>query len=365
MLDASISTVMLSNAALSNAVLSPGAMPDLATPAGWLPIAFLAVMGLAMLAYVVLDGYDLGVGILMRRADDAQKDRMVASIGPFWDANETWLVLGVGVLLVAFPAAHGVILGALYLPVALMLLGLTLRGVAFDFRVKAKAQHKPLWNRAFYAGSLLATAAQGYMLGQLVMGFAPGWGPVLFGLLIAVCLVAGYALLGAGWLIVKTDGELQLRAVRWARGSLWLCALGIAAVSIATPWLSERIFDKWFALPYLVLLAPVPIATGVLFLVIDRSLRRLPVRLGQGNEYGAWVPFGCTIGIFLLAFYGLAYSLFPYLVVDEITIWQAAAAPESLMIVFVGACVVLPVIVGYTVFAYRVFRGKAQALDYG
>jgi cytochrome d ubiquinol oxidase subunit II len=339
--------------------------PDLTTPAGWLPVAFLAVMGLAMLAYVVLDGYDLGVGILMRRADDAQKDRMVASIGPFWDANETWLVLGVGVLLVAFPAAHGVILGALYLPVALMLLGLTLRGVAFDFRVKAKAQHKPLWNRAFYAGSLLATAAQGYMLGQLVMGFAPGWGPVLFGLLIAVCLVAGYALLGAGWLIVKTDGELQLRAVRWARGSLWLCALGIAAVSIATPWLSERIFDKWFALPYLVLLAPVPIATGVLFLVIDRSLRRLPVRLAQGNEYGAWVPFGCTIGIFLLAFYGLAYSLFPYLVVEEITIWQAAAAPESLMIVFVGACVVLPVIVGYTVFAYRVFRGKAQALDYG
>jgi cytochrome bd ubiquinol oxidase subunit II len=337
---------------------------DLTTPAGWLPVAFLAVMGLAMLAYVVLDGYDLGVGILMRRADDAQKDRMVASIGPFWDANETWLVLGVGVLLVAFPQAHGVILGALYLPVALMLLGLTLRGVAFDFRVKAKAQHKPLWNRAFYAGSLIATLAQGYMLGQLVMGFEGGWGAMAFGVLIAVCLVAGYALLGAGWLIIKTDGELQQQAVRWARGSLWLTALGVAAVSIATPWLSERIFDKWFSLPYIVLLAPVPIATAVLFFVVDRSLRRLPVRLGQGNEYGAWVPFGGTIGIFLLAFYGLAYSLFPYLVVEQLTIWQAAAAPESLMIVFVGACVVLPVIVGYTVFAYRVFGGKAQALDY-
>lgn len=337
---------------------------DLATPAGWLPVAFLVVMGLAMLAYVVLDGYDLGVGILMRRADDADKDRMVASIGPFWDANETWLVLGVGILLVAFPMAHGVILGALYLPVALMLLGLTLRGVAFDFRVKAKAERKPLWNRAFYAGSLIATLAQGYMLGLLVMGFEAGWGAMAFGALIAVCLVAGYSLLGASWLIIKTEGALQQRAVQWARSSLWMTAVGIAAVSLATPWLSERIFDKWFSLPWIVLLAPVPLATVVLFFVVDRSLRRLPTRLAEGNEYGAWVPLGGTIGIFLLAFYGLAYSLFPYLVVDQMTIWQAAAAPESLMIIFVGACVVLPVIIGYTAFAYRVFRGKAQPLDY-
>ena len=338
--------------------------PDLSTPAGWLPVAFTVVMGLAMLAYVVLDGYDLGVGVLMRRASDEHKDRMVASIGPFWDANETWLVLGVGILLVAFPFAHGMILQALYLPVAIMLLGLTLRGVAFDFRVKAKAQHKHAWNMAFYAGSLIATVAQGYMLGQLVMGFEGGWGAALFGLVIGVCLVAGYALLGAGWLIIKTEGELQQRAVRWARGSLWLTALGIAAVSIATPLLSERIFDKWFTLPWVVLLAPVPIATAALFFIVDRSLRRLPTRLADGNEYGAWVPFGGAIGIFLLAFYGLAYSLFPYLVIERMTIWQAAASPESLMIIFVGACVVLPVIVGYTVFAYRVFGGKARALDY-
>ncbi|WP_397607336.1 cytochrome d ubiquinol oxidase subunit II [Silanimonas sp.] len=339
-------------------------IPDLSTPAGWLPVAFTVVMGLAMLAYVVLDGYDLGVGVLMRRASDEDKDRMVASIGPFWDANETWLVLGVGILLVAFPMAHGVILQALYLPVALMLLGLTLRGVAFDFRVKAKAQHKAAWNRAFYAGSLIATLAQGFMLGQLVMGFEAGWGAFAFGVLIGVCLVAGYALLGAGWLIIKTEGALQQQAVRWARGSLWLTALGIAAVSLATPMLSERIFDKWFALPWIVLLMPVPVATAVLFFVVDRSLRRLPTRLAEGNEYGAWVPFGGAIGIFMLAFYGLAYSLFPYLVVDRLTIWQAAAAPESLMIIFVGACVVLPVIIGYTVFAYRVFGGKAQSLDY-
>lgn len=329
-----------------------------------LPVIFMVLMGISMLVYVISDGYDLGVGMLMHRATPAEKDVMIASIGPFWDANETWLVLGVGILLVAFPRAHGAILTALYLPVAVMLLGLTLRGVAFDFRVKARDRHKAAWNTAFYAGSVIATVAQGYMLGQLVMGFEGGWGAMAFGALIGVCLVAGYALLGAGWLVIKTDGALQQQAVRWARGSLWLTALGIAAVSIATPMLSERIFDKWFSLPEIVLLAPVPIATAVLFFVVDRSLRRLPTRLAEGNEYGAWVPFGGAIGIFVLAFYGLAYSLFPYLVVDRMTIWQAASAPESLMIIFVGACVVLPVIIGYTVFAYRVFSGKAQALDY-
>ncbi|MBS3895671.1 cytochrome d ubiquinol oxidase subunit II [Silanimonas sp.] len=360
-LDASI--VAAASVAASSAAAWPGA-PDLATPAGWLPIAFLVVMGLSMLAYVVLDGYDLGVGILMRGVPEDEKDIMVASIGPFWDANETWLVLGVGILLVAFPIAHGVILGALYLPIALMLFGLILRGVAFEFRVKAKAQHKQTWNRAFFAGSLIAALVQGYMLGLMVMGFERSPGAVAFAALIAVCLVAGYCLLGAGWLIIKGEGALQQRAVRWARNSLWLTALGIAAISLATPLLSERIFDRWFSLPWLVLLAPIPIATAVLFFIVDRSLRRLPKRLAEGNEYGAWVPFGGTVGILLLAFYGLAYSLFPYLVVDEISIWQAAASPESLMIIFVGACVVIPVIVIYTVFVYRVFSGKAQRLDY-
>ncbi len=339
-------------------------MPDLSTSAGWLPLAFLAVMGLAMLAYVILDGFDLGVGILLRRATDADKDTMIASIGPFWDANETWLVLGVGILLTAFPAAHGEILGALYLPVAIMLAGLILRGVAFDFRVKARAQHKPSWNLAFYAGSLSATLAQGFMLGQLIMGFDYTAGTVVFSLVIGASLIAGYSLLGATWLIIKTSGSLQRQAVQWARGALWLTALGIALISIATPMLSERIHQKWFALPWIVLLAPIPLATASLFLVIDRSLRRLPSRLRQENEYGAWIPFGGTIGIFVLAFYGLAYSLFPYLVIDRITIWDAAAAPESLMIIFVGACVVLPVIVAYTVLVYRIFSGKATPLEY-
>lgn len=339
-------------------------IPDLTQPAGWMPIVFMGVMGLAMLAYVILDGYDLGVGVLMRRASEDDKDTMIASIGPFWDANETWLVLGIGILLTVFPLAHGEILGALYLPVALMLVGLTLRGVAFDFRVKARARHKPTWNRAFYAGSLLASWSQGYMLGALITGFAGDIWSMLFSAAIGLALVAAYCLLGAGWLIIKTEGALQLQAVKWARGSLWFTAAGIAAISLATPLVSQSIFDKWFAFPYIVLLLPIPLATLILLLVIGRSLRRLPVRLAQGNEYGAWVPFGATVGVFLLAFYGLAYSLFPWLVIDRIHLWQGTTSPGSMGVILAGALVVLPMIIGYTVFAYRVFWGKSTTLKY-
>ena len=258
--------------------------PDLTQAAGWMPIVFLIVMGLAMLAYVILDGYDLGVGMLMRRASDDDKDSMIASIGPFWDANETWLVLGVGIMLTVFPRAHGVILGALYLPVAAMLIGLTLRGVAFDFRVKARAAHKPLWNRMFYSGSLLATWSQGYMLGSLITGFSSAGWVMVFNAVIGLALVAAYCLMGAGWLIIKSVGPLQLQAVRWARGSLLFTMAGVAAISIATPLVSPSIFAKWFSFPNIVLLMPIPIATAVLFWVIYRSLQRLPTRLAQGSE---------------------------------------------------------------------------------
>ena len=182
--------------------------------------------------------------------------------------------------------------------------------------------------------------------------------------MIGLALVAAYCLLGAGWLLIKAEGALQLRAVHWARGSLLLTMAGVAAISIATPLVSHSIFNKWFSFPNIVLLLPIPVATAVLFGVIYRSLQRLPVRLAQGNEYGAWVPFGATVGIFLLAFYGLAYSLFPWLVIDRITVWQAATAPEAMGVILVGALVVLPMIIGYTVFAYRVFWGKSTALKY-
>jgi cytochrome bd ubiquinol oxidase subunit II len=330
----------------------------------WLPLAFMMIMGLAMLAYVVLDGYDLGVGILLQGTSRDEKDLMIGSIGPFWDANETWLVLGIGILLVAFPMAHGMILGALYLPVAAMLMGLTLRGVAFDFRAKAQAQHQAAWNTAFYVGSLLATFSQGYMLGRWVTGFSDSIWAFAFAGLIGGCLIAAYALMGACWLIMKTEAALQLKAVRWAQWSLWFTALGIAAISIATPLVSKQIFDKWFSVQNLMMLWPIPVFTMALFFTIARTLKRLPTRLAQKNEYGVWVPFAGSIGVFVLAFHGLAYSTYPFLVVDKITIWQAASATESLKIIFVGACVVLPVIIGYTIFAYRIFRGKAKALSY-
>src|SRR5215210_8339686 len=181
-----------------------------------LPLVFLAIMGLSLVLYVILDGYDLGVGLLLPFASETEKDTMVASIGPFWDANETWLVLGVGVLLIAFPKAHGVVLGELYLPVAFMLIGLILRGVAFDFRVKAREGHKATWDRLFFAGSTIASVAQGWMLGRYVSGFGSGWNYPLFAGAIAVALPMAYVLMGATWLVMKTEGDLQKRAVEWA-----------------------------------------------------------------------------------------------------------------------------------------------------
>ena len=338
---------------------------DMSSQAGWLPLVFAVVMALSMLAYVILDGYDLGVGVLLDSAENLeQKNRMIASIGPFWDANETWLVLGVGVLLVGFPLAHGVILGALYLPVALMLFALTLRGVAFDFRVKAKTHHRPLWDKAFYIGSMLASWSQGFMLGQLITGFKQDMAGYAFSALIGFCLVFAYRLLGAGWLIMKSEGALQLRAVAWARGSLFLTAAGVLAISIATPLVSSRIFDKWFSFPNVLMLFPIPAMTLALFFIIARSLSRLPTRLEQGNQYGAAVPFASTVGVFLLSFYGLAYSLFPWLVIDKLTIWQAASSTEALMVIFYGVVIVFPVIIAYTVYAYRVFWGKSTDLSY-
>lgn len=333
---------------------------ELLNSADWLPVAFAALMGLSILAYVVLDGYDLGVGILMARAGDAERDRMIASIGPFWDANETWLVLAVGLLLVAFPFAHGMILSHLYLPAAALLLGLILRGVSFEFRAKTDGGQRRWWNRAFVGGSLLAALSQGYMLGVYILGLETGLAASLFGLLTGVCLTAAYAFIGAGWLIMKTEGALQAKAVAWARQMLWLAALGMAAISLATPLVSDRIAAKWFELPYVILLAPVPMMTLLLFVGVKLALDRLP----NAGDRWAWTPFAGAVGIFALGFNGLAYSFYPYVVPEKLTVWQAAAAPESLMIIFVGTCVVLPVILGYTAFAYRVFRGKAGELRY-
>ncbi len=319
-----------------------------------LPLIFTVLMGAAILAYVTLDGYDLGVGMLMPAASREEQNRMVASIGPFWDANETWLVLGIGLLLVAFPVAHGEILGALYLPVAAMLVGLMLRGVAFELRIKAEGWHRELWNWLFWAGSTLASFAQGLMLGRYITGFESGAGYWLFAILVGASLCGGYVLLGATWLILRTDGELQQKAIGWARWGLAWVALGVALVSLGTPLVSETVRDKWFSFPRIVFVSALPLATVAAWLWVWLSLKKSELQ-----------PFAGAVTIFVLAFAGLAYSLFPYVVIDRLTIWEAAAHPSALLFMLVGTALVLPFIVGYTFWSYRIFRGKARTDDYG
>ena len=317
-----------------------------------LPLVFMALMALAILAYVVLDGYDLGVGMLMAGAERGEQDTMVASIGPFWDANETWLVLGIGLLLVAFPAAHGEILGELYLPVAAMLVGLMLRGVAFELRIKAEGWHRELWNWLFWAGSTLASFAQGLMLGRYITGFEPGAGYWLFALVVGAGLCGGYVLLGATWLILRTQGPLQQKAVVWARWGLLWVALGVALVSLGTPLVSETVREKWFSFPRLLFVSILPLGTVAAWLWVWHSLRRSEMH-----------PFLGSVAIFALAFAGLAYSLFPYVIIDRMTVWEASAHPSALLFVLAGTSLVLPFIIGYTFFAYRIFRGKTTAGD--
>lgn len=324
-----------------------------------LPIIFMGLMGLSMLAYVVLDGYDLGVGMLMPRATPSEKDIMVASIGPFWDANETWLVLGVGILLIAFPKAHGMVLGALYFPVALMLMGLILRGVAFDFRTKAQDHHKRLWNRLFFVGSGLAATSQGWMLGHYITGLQSAWIYNVFAAAIALALPAAYVLLGACWLIMKTEDQLQVHAVRWAKLAWGPVVVGMGLISVATPLVSSTVRERWFSMPEFIALLPIPGMT-VLALVAVRAMlnsRRVLDKL-------CWLPFALVIAVFVLGFFGLAYSLYPYVVIDRLTLWQAASSPAALKVILVGTCISVPAIAAYTVFSYKVFSGKATALRY-
>lgn len=326
-----------------------------------LPVVFMSIMGLAMLLYVILDGYDLGIGILLPLADEQEKDTMIASIGPFWDANETWIVLGVGVLLIAFPQAHGIVLTSLYLPATLMLMGLILRGVAFDFRVKAGAEQKHWWNRAFFAGSLLAAICQGWMLGAYVTGLSSGFLNVLFSCLIALTLPALYITLGAGWLLIKTENELLNKAIGWARNAIIPMGLALLLLSIATPIVSQTIANKWFTLPNAIGLLPIPLSCLLAYSVIFWFLY-FKTEVVSGRY--SWIIFAGTVVICVMAALGLAYSLFPYIIIDQLTIWEAASATESLEFVLYGVAVTLPAIIAYTFFVYKVFRGKATELTY-
>jgi cytochrome d ubiquinol oxidase subunit II len=318
------------------------------------------ILALSVFMYVLLDGFDLGLGVLFPFApDDKARDTMMASIAPVWDGNETWLVMGGIGMLTAFPVAFAIIFPALYFPVLVMLLGLLFRGVAFEFRANAVTSRKR-WDRAFFWGSLAATFAQGCVLGKFVLGFeingrqyaGSTWDWVHpFVLAVGVGLVFGYVLLGATWLVMKTEGVLQ----DWARSKARLASLGVLAfivlVSVWTPFLHAHIAARWFSWPNMLLFSPVPVLTALLALWLWRALeRRRDV-----------APFLAAMGLFALCYLGLAISLFPYVVPHRLTLWDAATAPEGQAFLLIGTMFLIPVIFMYTGWSYWVFRGKVKA----
>ena len=328
-----------------------------------LTVIWALIIVFALFVYVVMDGFDLGIGLLFPTLKVGhERDTAMNSIAPLWDGNETWLVLGGGGLLAAFPLAYGVILSALYAPIIAMLLALVFRGVAFEFRWRDPA-HQAFWDRAFTGGSFVAAMSQGIVLGALLQGisvsgraYAGGWWDWLtpFSLLTGVSVTLAYGLLGATWLNLKTEGELQQHAARMAR---WLGAATLAAivlVSAATPFLHGNYFDRWLSFPNILWVAPVPVLVGIASLAFVRSL----------TARRELAPFLLTLGIFLLCFVGLGISVFPYVIPGAVTIWQAATDRSSQVFMLVGTALVMPMILGYTVWTYWVFRGKVKSDGY-
>ncbi|HEX5650143.1 MAG TPA: cytochrome d ubiquinol oxidase subunit II [Steroidobacteraceae bacterium] len=324
-----------------------------------LALVWAGVIALAVIAYVILDGFDLGVGILFPLLpEETHRDQMMNSVAPVWDGNETWLVLGGGGLFAVFPLAYSIMMPALYAPVIALLLGLVFRGVAFEFRWKTK-RGKFLWDWAFAGGSTVAALAQGIALGALVQGipvegraYAGGWWDWLtpFSLVTGVAVVIGYALLGSTWLIWKTAGEVQRQAFRYAKLSGYATLALIGLVSLWTPFLDAEFMHRWFAWPQVLFVAPVPTMVAVAAWVLFRGLQR-------GHERS---PFFASLALFVLCFVGLLISFFPYLVPTSVTLWEAAAPDTSLAFLLAGAAVLVPVILAYTAYSYWVFRGKVD-----
>jgi cytochrome d ubiquinol oxidase subunit II len=324
---------------------------------GALPLIWLIVIAFAIFMYVLLDGFVLGAGILFSfLPKDADRDTMMTSVAPIWDGNETWLVLGAGGLFAAFPLAYSIVLPALYLPFMLMLLGLVFRGIAFEFRFKAK-RRRHVWDRAFQWGSIVATFCQGVVLGAFVEGFelegtrhvggALAWASP-FAAATGLALIAGYALLGATWLILKAPGELETWARR-ASGRLLLTVLAlIALISIWVPFLDNDIQVRWFSLPNFYYLSQVPLLTALAGYFHWRTT----------HSSNVMAPFLLTLAVFALGYAGLAISLWPNIVPHSLPYWAAAAAPASQQFLLVGAAVALPAILFYTAYSYYVFRGK-------
>ena len=326
-----------------------------------LPFIWAGLIAIAVLAYVLLDGFDLGVGILFPFVKgEKNRDEMMNSVAPVWDGNETWLVLGGGGLFAVFPLAYSIIMPALYAPIIVMLLGLIFRGVAFEFRWKTK-RGQFLWDWAFAGGSTIASFAQGIALGALVQGipvegrvYSGGWWNWLtpFSVLTGVALVIGYTLLGATWLIWKTEGQVQDIASRTAKLVAPITVILIGIVSIWTPFLNDVYMHRWLGWPQILLVVPVPLFVLLSTAVLLRGLyNRLEIS-----------PFLASISLFILSFIGLGISFYPHIVPNSVTIWEAAAPDNSLGFLLAGASVLIPVVLSYTAYAYWVFRGKVNSV---
>ncbi|MDQ8755738.1 cytochrome d ubiquinol oxidase subunit II [Sphingosinicella sp. LHD-64] len=328
-----------------------------------LTVIWAVIIAVAVAMYVLMDGFDLGIGILFPGFRvGKERDQAMNAIAPVWDGNETWLVLGGGGLLAAFPLAYAIILPALYAPLIAMLLGLVFRGVAFEFRWRDPA-HRRYWDAAFCLGSLVATFAQGITLGALLQGitiegraYAGSWWEWLsgFSLLTGFALVVAYALLGAAWLIWKTEGQLHDDARRYATWLLPAFLLVVGAVSLATPFLEEQYHQRWFQWPGLLVTAIMPLLFGGIALTAWEGIRR-------GRD---WLPFAAALGLFALTLIGLGISIWPDVIPGRVTIWEAAAPYSSQLFMLVGAAVLVPVILAYTAWAYWVFRGKVGEEGY-
>lgn len=328
-----------------------------------LATAWAFLIAFAVFAYVVMDGFDLGIGILFPAFRPGRdRDAAMNSVAPVWDGNETWLVMGGGGLMAAFPLAYAIILPALYAPIIAMVLALIFRGVAFEFRWRDPA-HRPFWDLAFTIGSLVAAFAQGVTLGGLLQGiavegraYAGGWWDWLspFSLLTGASVVVGYALLGATWLIMKTEGDMQGRAYRMAARLGAATIACIALVSAVTPFLEHGYWRRWFSMPNVLFAAQVPLLVAVGSVLFFLSLRQ--------RRQAA--PFFLTLALFALTFAGLGISIFPYIVPQAVTIWEAAAPASSQLFMLVGASVLIPIILAYTGYSYWVFRGKVQHEGY-
>ena len=321
------------------------------------------LIAFAVLAYVVMDGFDLGIGILFPfYKSESDRDRMMNSVAPVWDGNETWLVLGGGGLFAVFPLAYAVIMPALYAPIIVMLLGLIFRGVAFEFRWRTR-RGKFLWDWAFASGSIAATFAQGIALGTIVQGipvadraYAGGWWNWLtpFSLFTGIALVVGYALLGAAWLILKTDGALQEKSHRFALALAPATLILIGLVSLWTPFLEPLYMERWFTWPRMLYTVPVPLLVAAAAYILIRGIVRRE----------ELTPFLASLSLFVLSYIGIGISFYPYIVPPTLTIKDAAAPDESLGFLLIGAVVLIPIILAYTAYAYWVFRGKIGSEGY-